>query len=151
MRIVRGILIDPVAHTCTEVEHDADNYKDIYKLLSDEKHGLKVECFTCVSIDTGDTIYVDDEGLLKDPEFFFVWRDYPQPLAGRALILGSDDEGETQSAKITLDEVRRRKVSFTRLSVKGFHTTQGDTTLHGQPAWGISTVPIFGKPEKESD
>ena len=36
---------------------------------------------------------VDDDGLLK-PNFFWIHKGYPQPLAGPALFFGSNDEGD---------------------------------------------------------
>lgn len=150
MRQVRAILIDPVTQTCTEVEHDADNYRGIYTLLSDPEHGLNVSCFDVVRLDRGDAIYVDDEGLLKDPKYFFVWKDYPTPLAGRGLILGSDYEGETQSAQTTLDKVRQQ-ITFPQLKVTGFKSEEGPTDWHGHTAWGISTQPLFEKREDKQN
>lgn len=105
MRNVRGILIDPFKCEITEVEHDASDYKGIYKHLSHES--MPVDLFTVVNLDDGDAIFVDDEGLLKPCDRFFVWAGYHQPLAGKGLILGSDDEGETQSVKIAIDKVKR--------------------------------------------
>jgi hypothetical protein len=66
----------------------------------------------------GDGIFIDDEGLLtmnKDTRCFGLTDEEGlvlerQCLAGRGLVLGCDDEGETVAPKITLDELRRRVV-----------------------------------------
>lgn len=107
MRKVKGILIDPFACTVTEVEHDADDYTGIYKLISHES--MRVGTFTCAYPDLlkpGDAIFVDDDGLLKPCERFFNFAGYPQPLAGKGLVLGSDEDGDTQSAASSVDIVR---------------------------------------------
>lgn len=100
IRIVKGILIDPFACLVTEVEHDASTIDGIYKLISHEAH--PVDCFTCAysgALAPGDAIFVDDEGLYKMPERFFLFPGNPQPLAGKGLILGSrSKDGQTTDA-----------------------------------------------------
>ena len=71
----------------------------------------KLECtvFTCPLIDTkGDSLYVDDEGLLNDnsPGSFFHLGYPTQPLFGHGLIIGTDDEGESTDAKVSLENVK---------------------------------------------
>lgn len=110
MRMVRAILIDPFEKTVTEVQHDADDYRGIYKLISHET--MPVDCFTVVRLDDVDSVFIDDEGLLKDPTHFFLWRGYPQPLAGKGLILGCDEEGETIACAMTLEQAKAN-IGFT--------------------------------------
>ena len=106
-RIVKGILIDPFACTVTEVEHDASGIDGIYKLLSHES--MPVTCFATApsrALDGNDAIFVDDEGLLKPCDRFFVIRG-EQPMAGKGLILGADREGDTISAVTSIVALRR--------------------------------------------
>ena len=56
--------------------------------------------------DQGDSLLVDDEGLLKSPKHFFLFGDYVQPLAGNGIIVGCDDEGETIDAKSSVEDIR---------------------------------------------
>lgn len=111
---LKAILIDTFAREIKEVEYSGD-FTEIYKLLSHET--MEVTTFTIVHLDEGDAIYVDDNGLLHNPlpDAWFKWDTYYQPLVGKALILGADDEGESRSAKISTDEVRRR-VKFMTLA-----------------------------------
>ena len=115
MRTVKGLLIDPYASTVKEVEYDGDDYTAIYPLLSNET--VEVDCFTAAypvgKFAEGDCIYVDDEGLLKDPTHFFKVDGYPDPLAGIGLVVGTNDEGETVSAKTKLKDLK--VTFFTRL------------------------------------
>ena len=101
----KAILIDPFACEVREVDLTGE-FEQLYKLLSHET--MKVDTFTTVNLGNpgNDAIFVDDEGLLKPCERFFMWNGYPQPLAGKGLILGADDEGETISPYITVAEVR---------------------------------------------
>lgn len=99
-----AILIDPIAMTVTEVTWNGD-YHHIYQLTD-------CETYDCARINKhGDGIFVDDEGLFKEEQAFFWHEDYPQPLAGKGLILGCDEQGESVAPHTTLAEVRA-KVRF---------------------------------------
>lgn len=127
MRKVKAILIDPFTMTVTEVEHDADNYQGIYDLISHET--MRVDTFTCAYsklLKPGDAIFVDDNGLLKPCERFFKYAGYEQPLAGKGLVLGSDNEGDTVAAKSSVDIVRVSTMFFTR---------QGNTLSPATQPW----------------
>lgn len=88
---MQGYLIDPAARTITPIQYGGD-YREISRFIG-------CDYFTAVHLDEGDTLYLDDEGLMKGPTHFFKVQGYPEPLAGKAVLLGSDDEGETTSAK----------------------------------------------------
>ena len=104
MAIVNGYLIDPEARTVTNVKvdvKDGSGIEDIYRHLG-------VDCFDLARINRhGDAVFVDDEGLLKDPEYFFAIEGYPEKLAGRGLVLGCDARGETVSPVASFDSVKR--------------------------------------------
>ena len=138
---MKAYLIDPVAETVTEVDHNGD-YRQIYELI-------QAQPFTCVGLwDEGDAVYIDDEGLLNNPRYFFLLDGYPQPLAGRGLVLGADEEGESRSPKITLESLRKR-VSFAQLSVQGSIDTSGEEDTAFGRMMVIRHTPIFGPPDKE--
>lgn len=97
-----GILIDPFTRTVSAISlptpHD---YRNIYRVIA-------CELFDAVRIGDGfDSIFVDDEGLLKPAEgqAYFMFDGLPNPLAGKGLVLGVDDEGEDVSPAITLEQV----------------------------------------------
>lgn len=104
--MVRGILIDPWLKTIVPVEVGPDHH-DIYRHLSNVM-GPKVEIFTSGMVwPNGDTLYVDDEGLLKSGmRLFQIGRPDGQPLAGNGLILGSDNQGRTRDAKSGLVDIQ---------------------------------------------
>jgi hypothetical protein len=109
VRLGRGILINPFDRTVTEVEQRLDDYRQIYVALSTDEH--KVDCFTTVEVSPRDTLWVDDEGLLKGETKFFELEGYRQPLAGCGLILGHDGNGESVGTTIPLELVKS-KVRF---------------------------------------
>ena len=97
---MHAYLIDPFTQTITQVEYSGD-YQEIYKLTD-------CDTFTCVGINEfGDTVFVDDEGLINGkPQEFFMIANYPDPLAGKGLVLGTDDEGDSVSPSITLEQLK---------------------------------------------
>ena len=144
--LVKGLLIDPKEKTITEVQHDTADYKEIYKLIDCEPSP-----FTIVHIGDGrDVIFVDDEGLFKDPRYFFTIAGYPQPIAGKGLVLGGNEEGETISAEITLEDLKK-VIGFTELSLKGFKQYSGtmDHPFMGKDTPVFGQVPIFEPPDEK--
>lgn len=101
---MRTILIDPETQTVTELDFEGD-FRDIQKTIG-------CSCFTCVHIDgdNQEAIFVDDEGLLKGSGFVFEF--LGQPLVGKGLIMGCDDEGESIGTPLPLstitDQIRWR-------------------------------------------
>ena len=99
---MRAILINPQDKTITEVDYNGD-YHHIYRLID-------ATCFDCVRIDARETIYIDDEGLINgkgnEVGFFYVKGDRPVALAGKGLILSTDDEGKSVGTELTVDAVR---------------------------------------------
>jgi hypothetical protein len=97
MSTLRGILINAKERTITEVA--------IEPSLPAYYRALQCETITAVIpswFPDGECVYVDDEGLLKNPQDFFCIQGYPQPLAGNGLILGSDVDGKDRSTIIAV-------------------------------------------------
>lgn len=91
---MKGYLIDPFKKTIEEVDYDG-NFLSIYDFID-------APLFTCVRINSAaDFVYVDDEGLLK-PNAFFQITGYPNPLAGKGLVLGSDMKGDSVDPSVDL-------------------------------------------------
>ena len=91
---MRAILINPFDETITEVEYSGD-FRQIYELTDCSTFDIVMLCNT-------DDLYVDDEGLLKDNRYFS-WSG--RNFAGKALIIGHDDEGDSISSTYDLQEV----------------------------------------------
>ena len=58
----------------------------------------------------GDVLYVDEEGLLKEPERFFCLKHEQRPYAGNGVISRCDQEGEAASAASALTDIVERVV-----------------------------------------
>src|SRR5258708_24245023 len=97
---LKGYLIDPETKTISEVQVKGD-YTAIYGLID-------ARTFDVVRIgNSGDVIYIDDEGLLQDPpKAVFGLFGYPQPLAGKGLVLGTDNEGESINPRSSLKRIQ---------------------------------------------
>jgi hypothetical protein len=107
---MKAFLIDPIAKTITEVEHDLGS--DHFDALKDIYRHIGCDLVDVVRLQDGDGIYVDDEGLLKSPSpdsFWAMPELYGEEAAwtGKGLVLGSDAKGDSTEPKITLDELKR--------------------------------------------
>ena len=135
---MKALLINPFDMTITEVEYDG-NYQSIYKLISPE--GSEVRAFDAVRISAEDTIWVDDEGLLKQNNFF-EHTDYPQPMAGLGLVLGTTEDGDSTSPTLTLDQLKdniswatpfrmqgREGIQWMKVSYRQMEADQADGAL----------------------
>ena len=83
-----------------------DDWKDILKLL-------KCECFGSGGYtETNDAIYVNDEGLYTETMYVKIPDLYPDPYAGRVLILGVDAHGDSADANMSVEDVKKIKHEF---------------------------------------
>lgn len=107
----KAILINPYNKTIEMVDYDfGGSYLQISHLIGTEECVKPLFC--AVDIDETNTVYIDDEGLYRDTQAYFMWEGYHQPLQGKGLILGTDyDNGESIPTTLSLDEVKE-KVSF---------------------------------------
>ena len=97
---MKAFLIDPEQQTISEVDYDGEHHS-IYKLID-------ADLFDVVRLAGSDVIFVDDEGLMKNPQHFFKLDGLTSPLAGKGLVLGTDRHGESTAPKlITLPDLQR--------------------------------------------
>lgn len=102
-----AIVIDPHLQTISRTVIDATNNSG----LPDIYRATKCNCITTVRVDARNVMYLDDMGLYAEGQAFFAFDNYPQPLAGSAIIVGIGPEGETIST--TLDEAHvKSKVTW---------------------------------------
>ena len=95
----KGILINVNTQQVNYVVLGND-YREIYPLIN-------AHLFDVIRINRSNDLYVDDEGLLTltEESKFFLIKGYPQPIAGSGLILGHNDEGESISTDLTIEQV----------------------------------------------
>lgn len=110
-KTAQGFLINPWNKTIQRVSHDTSDYREIYKLLT-HPEGYPVSCFTVpAELANGDAFFIDDEGkLYGDMEKQRFWiMNLPDGvrflIAGMALVLGTNDEGDTVSAQSDVFEL----------------------------------------------
>ena len=93
-----AILIDPFTETIEMVDYSGD-WEDISELIG-------CSLFTTIDLGDSDTLYVDDEGLYVKNQRFFNLKGYPQPLAGRGLVLGYTLDGDSTDSSLTVSQVQ---------------------------------------------
>lgn len=111
---MNAYLIDPFNYTINPIEYDG-NFKSIYQLID-------CDTFGCVCFNQhGDTVYVDDEGLINGKQqAFFRIEGYPDPLAGKGLVLGCDmDTGESADPHVTLEQMRELVTFVAPMMING--------------------------------
>jgi len=97
----KAILIDVINQSVTET--NITDYKDIYKLIG---NGCTLFCIP-VEFENRDCLFSDDEGLLhEEVHGCFMLKDFAVPLVGNAVILGTDDEGDSIDCKTTIEEIK---------------------------------------------
>ena len=129
---LRAILIDPHNKSITEVMTEP---YPAWKSLID------VEYIAAVTIGQHkdgccETVWIDDEGLLnekKDGPYFSV-RGYNQPLAGKGLVLLTDQEGESRSTRMTVEQLELI-ITWPNVKFVGHENIPEHTEVH----------PIFGE------
>ncbi len=101
---MKAILIDVYNKDIKKVEYDG-TLDFIY-------FNLACRTFDVVRIDDVNSIFVDDEGILKDNLYFeYSASGRVFQLAGSGLVLGVDNEGNSISPTLTVEDVKG-KVSF---------------------------------------
>lgn len=100
----KGLLIDAKAHEVREVE--------ITGLESMYAH-IGCDIVEAVYLNTQrDSVFVDEEGLLKPQQFFFYINGTHQPLAGNGLVLGCTPSGNSVAPKAITKEWLEKNVAY---------------------------------------
>jgi hypothetical protein len=103
---IRAIVINVQERTVSEADTDG-RLKSLQNIV-----GGRIEMVYHPGLEgTGHHCYVNEEGLLNNPEHFFMLRDGRQPLAGNGVILGTTDDGNEAPCTLPLDWIKQR-ISF---------------------------------------
>jgi hypothetical protein len=105
---MRAIIINTQHRTITETDIDA-SLRSLQTIV-----GGLIEPVT-YGLDDHHHCYVNEEGLLNDPQHFFLFRDGHQPLAGNGVILSSTGDGDEAACTLPLAWVIER-VTFMDLA-----------------------------------
>jgi hypothetical protein len=76
--------------------------------LAEMRKKINCECFCAAGVfKNNDTVYVDDEGLINGTGDFFILHSLRgEPLAGNALIIGCNEEGDSVDCKTDISQIR---------------------------------------------
>lgn len=104
---MKGLLLDPYNQSISEIELDG-TLNALYKALSPDGE-TPVTCFERVRMENDQHIYVDESGLLNSRKAAFRADFYPDPIAGKGVILGSTPSGEDwDSTPLNVEELDGR-------------------------------------------
>jgi hypothetical protein len=98
---MRAIIIHATDRTITETEIDG-SLKSLQQIVG----GLIQPVYD--GLDDDHHCYVNEEGLLNDPQHFFMFKGGHQPLAGDGVILSSTEDGDQAPCTLSLDWVKER-------------------------------------------
>ena len=94
--------IDPATRTVEAFDFQSGNLDDLY-----DRVGTRNLDHAVMRRSDGGMlcVWVDGEGYYKPGLRWFTFGDYPNPLAGIAVLTGADDEGEDDDVPLTLDQM----------------------------------------------
>lgn len=99
----KAILINSEKKTLSYIQLSDDN-NDIYKAIGNNC------CLFCIPVqfENMDSLFADDESLLRhnDIKGGFIMDDWSTPIVGNAVIIGTDDEGDSIDCKTTIDDIK---------------------------------------------
>lgn len=106
---MKAVLIDPLTRDISDVEFEGETLAALYKLID----CTTVTAVSLVFDDQVVSLFLDDEGLfVQDQKFWSIFQ-YPEPLAGRAVILGLDaSSGESLDVPVDASRVAEEGVIF---------------------------------------
>lgn len=126
---MRAILIDPFNKTVTAVETPGA-LQDIYNLI-----GCTTIC--AIQVDRKHHMYLDDNGLIHEEKLpVFEWQGYPQPLAGRGLIFGTDRSNEaaaTMPLGVAETHVTFPALEVTEITTRTYTRDDGTFVVENRP------------------
>lgn len=106
---MKAILINSHTRSVSEVDYDG-TLEDAYRLIG-------CQYVEAVGLDNGDAIYVDEEGLLRNPVTFFSYEgvnnEYQPYFAGNGLIVGTIQNGDEAPVMTDLTQAQHA-VRFAR-------------------------------------
>ena len=103
---LRAILIDPFKEKIRVAYLPRDTYID------EIKKWMEVDLIDIVTLNDKDMMIVDDNGLLKSNNRFFHWAPHGTAYAGKAAVVGYDDEGATTDATYPLWTIEDKFVEW---------------------------------------
>lgn len=106
---MRCIIINAKERTITEGDNPAQDKSGLEFMQKTVGGYIQIAAYVKTTKQGNDVLYVDEEGLLKNLGYGFVYHGAHQPFVGNGIICGVEDkDGNTVAAKISLEDVRKR-------------------------------------------
>ena len=105
----KALMIDPFDQSTSVVDLAVDDYGSI---LGSSKAVIDCNMIDIITLNDKHMAIVDDDGLLRNETRFSKLAEYPQPLAGKLLILGYDEDGESCSVDDDYVKELRKTTTF---------------------------------------
>ena len=112
----KALMIDPFDQSSSVVDLAVDDYGSI---LGSSKAVMDCSTIDIITLNDKHMAIVDDEGLLRNDTRYSKLAEYPQPLAGKLLILGYDEDGESCSVDNDYVKELRKTTRFLSVDFEG--------------------------------
>lgn len=112
----KALMIDPFDQSTSVVDLAVDDYGSI---LGSSKAVMDCSTIDIITLNDKHMAIVDDEGLLRNDTRYSKLAEYPQPLAGKLLILGYDEDGESCSVDNDYVKELRKTTRFLSVDFEG--------------------------------
>ena len=116
----KAFMVDPFDQSISLVNLAVDEYGSI---LGSSKAVIDCSRIDIITLNDKHMAIVDDEGLLRNDTRYSKLAEYPQPLAGKLLILGYDEDGESCSVDNDYVEELRKTTRFMSVDFEGVEPT----------------------------
>jgi hypothetical protein len=130
---MRAIVINAEAQTVIETDIDGKlhSLQEIVGGLIDPVYpGLEGTDHHC---------YVNDEGLLNNPQHFFMLKGGHQPLAGNGVILSTTGDGDEAPCALPLEWVKERVTFMDLQAVREWVAREAEISRWGDGGAGQNT------------
>ncbi len=105
----KAFMVDPFDQSTSTVDLAVDDYGSI---LGSSKAVIDCNTIDIITLNDKHMAIVDDDGLLRNETRFSKLAEYPQPLAGKLLILGYNEDGESCSVDDDYVKELRKTTTF---------------------------------------
>lgn len=117
---MKGFIIDPELNWVEEVDKDFEKLEELQAAVEGY---IEVAGYVKDKSGGENVIYCDEEGMLKLQLAYTQLNFAPNPLAGRLLVIGTDDEGNSTDSTLSLEELRGMVKFLSLAEVKARYAT----------------------------
>lgn len=145
MKQCTAILIDPVAKTVTPVQLDPHDNRasphlaDLYKLVGTDEVGTS-------TLQNGDSMWYDDNGLLRDwsAQAFFLAPFCPTPIAGKVIVTRYEPGLDEDTLLDCNTDITRLQQAIQWVAPKAVEVPAPTISKQGEDGTMTAPVPLDG-------